>query len=85
MKISEGGREGGRGVVLLKECTMHSLVQGFSDQTTCMLADAHFLASVVELIPFLSISVCLFWFQLSQNGEAEPGRDGVTSLKKWLS
>ena len=28
MKISEGGREGGRGVVLLKEWTMHSLSRG---------------------------------------------------------
>ena len=34
------------------------LIQGFSDQTK--LADAHFLVSVVELTPFLSISVCCF-------------------------
>ena len=34
------------------------LIQGFSDQTK--VADAHFLVSVVELTPFLSISVC--WF-----------------------
>ena len=30
------------------------------------VADAHFLVSVVELTPFVSISVCWFWFQLSQ-------------------
>ena len=34
------------------------LIQGFSDQTK--VADAHFFVSVVELTPFLSISVC--WF-----------------------
>ena len=33
------------------------LIQGFSDQTK--VADAHFLVSVVELTPFLSISVLL--------------------------
>ena len=40
------------------------LIQGFSDQTK--VADAHFLVWVVELTPFLSISVCWFWFRLSQ-------------------
>ena len=40
------------------------LIQGFSNQTK--VADAHFLAAVVELTPFLSISVCWFWFRLSQ-------------------
>ena len=40
------------------------LIQGFSDQIK--VADAHFLVSVVELTPFLSISVCWFWFRLSQ-------------------
>ena len=40
------------------------LIQGFSDQTK--VADAHFLVSIVELTPFLSISVCCFWFRLSQ-------------------
>ena len=33
------------------------LIQGFSDQTK--VADAHFLVLVVELTPFLSISVFL--------------------------
>ena len=33
------------------------LIQGFSDQTK--VADTHFLVSVVELTPFLSISVLL--------------------------
>ena len=59
------------------------LIQGFSDQTK--VADAHFLVLVVELTPFLSISICWFWFRLSQTREAEPGRDGVDSLKRWLS
>ena len=40
------------------------LIKGFSDQTK--VADAHFLVSVVELTPFLSISVCWFWSRLSQ-------------------
>ena len=40
------------------------LIQGFSDQTK--VTDAHFLVSIVELTPFLSISVCWFWFWLSQ-------------------
>ena len=61
MKISEGGRGGG---LLLKEWTHTQLIQGFSDQTK--VADAHFLVSVAELTPFLSISVCWFWFRLSQ-------------------
>ena len=46
------------------------LIQGFSDQTK--VADAHLLVSVAELIPFLSISVCWFWFRLLQTREAEP-------------
>ena len=61
MKISEVGS--GRGV-LLKEWTTHSLSRRLVIQTK--LADAHFLVSVVELTPFLSISVCWFWFRLSQ-------------------
>ena len=60
--MREGGR--GRGVVPLIERMDHAqLIQGFSDQTK--VADAHFLVSVVELTPFLNISVCWFWFRLS--------------------
>ena len=62
MKISEGGR--GRGGGLFERMDHAQLIQGFSDQTK--VADAHFLVSVVELTPFLSISVCWFWFRLSQ-------------------
>ena len=40
------------------------LSKRFSDQTK--VANAHFLVLVVELTPFLSISVCWFWFRLSQ-------------------
>ena len=80
MKISEGGREGGGP---FEEMDHTQLIQGYSNQTK--LADAHFLVSVVELTPFLSISVCWFWFWLLQTREVEPGRDGVASLKRWLS
>ena len=56
-------REGGGGVPF--ERLHHAqLIQGFNDQTK--VADAHFLVSVVDLTPFLSISVCWFWFWLSQ-------------------
>ena len=58
MKISEGGR--GRGGPF-ERMDHAQLIQGFSDQTK--VADAHFLVSVVELTPFLSISVC--WFLVS--------------------
>ena len=61
MKISEGGREGGGSFERMDHA---QLIQGFSDQTK--VADAHFLISVVELTPFSSISVCWFWFRLSQ-------------------
>ena len=64
MKISEGGRGGG---VPFERIDHAQLIQGFSDQTK--VADAHFLVSVVELTPFLSISVCWFWFRLSQTGK----------------
>ena len=79
METSEGGRGGGP----FERMDHARLIQGFSDQTK--VADAHFLVSVVELTPFLSISVCWFWFWLSQTREAEPGRDGVARLKRSLS
>ena len=50
------------------------LIQGFSDQTK--VADVHFLVSVVELTPFLSISVCWFWFRLSQTRKRSPEEMG---------
>ena len=54
-------REGGLGGGVPFERMDHAqLIQGFSDQT--MVADAHFLVSVVELTPFLSIFVCWFGF-----------------------
>ena len=71
MKISEGGRGG---VFLLKEWTLQ-FIQGFSDQTK--VADAHFLVLVVELTPFLSISVCWFWFRLSQTRKRSPEEMGL--------
>ena len=59
------------------------LIQGFSDQTK--VADAHFLVSVVVLTPFLSIFCLLVLVSVVADWEAEPGRDGVASLKRWLS
>ena len=78
-------REGEGGDGPFERMDQAQLIQGFSDQTK--LADAHFLVSVVELTPFLSISVCWFWFRLLQTRRAEPRRDGVASLKvkRWLS
>ena len=72
MKISEGGRGGGP-----FERTMDhaQLIQEFSDQTK--VADAHFLVSVVELTPFLSISVCWFWFWLLQTRKQSPEEMGL--------
>ena len=45
------------------------LIQGFSDQIK--VADAHFLVSVVELTPFLSISVCWFWLSQTRKRNSE--------------
>ena len=52
---------GGGGGVPFERMDHAQLIQGFSDQTK--VADAHFLVSVVKLTPFLSISVCWFWFR----------------------
>ena len=71
-------REGGRGEGVPFERMDHTvtqLIQGFSDQTK--VADAHFLVSVVELTPFLSISVCWFWFRLSQTRKRSPEEMGL--------
>ena len=69
-------REGGGGGGIPFERMDHAqLIQGFIDQTK--VADAHFLASVVELTPFLSISVCWFWFRLSQTRKRSPEEMGL--------
>ena len=69
-------REGGGGGAVPFERMDHAqLIQGFSDQTK--VADAHFLVSVVELTPFLSISVCWFWFRLSQTRKRSPEEMGL--------
>ena len=61
-------REGGGGVPF--ERMEHAqLIQGFGDQTK--VTDAYFLVSVVELTPFLSISVRWFW--LLQTRKQSPG------------
>ena len=72
MKISEGGR--GRGV-LLKEWTMHSLSRGLVIKLSWQMPN--FLVSVVQLIPFLSISVCWFWFRLSLTRKRSPEETGL--------
>ena len=72
MKIREGGRGG---VVPFETMDHAQLIQGFSDSTK--VADAHFLVSVVELTPFLSISVCCFWFWLSQTRKRSPEEMGL--------
>ena len=58
--MREGGGWGGP----FERMDHAQLIQGFSDQAR--VADAHFPVLVVELTPFLSISVCWFWFWLSQ-------------------
>ena len=66
MKISgEGG-----GVIPFERMDQPQLIQGFSDQT-------NFRVLVVELTPFLSISVCWFWFRLSQIRKRSPGEMGL--------
>ena len=69
-------REGGGGGDPFERMDHAQLIQGFSDQTK--VADAHFLVSVVELTPFLSIiSVCWFWFRLSQTRKQSPKEMGL--------
>ena len=68
--------KGGGEVFLLEEWTTHNLLRGLNiDQTK--VADAHFLVSVVELTPVLSISVCWFWFRLSQTRKQSPEEMGL--------
>ena len=73
MKISEGGRDGG--VFLLKEWTTHSLFRGLVIKLRWQMPI--FLFRVVELTPFLSISVCWFWFRLSQTRKRSPEEMGL--------
>ena len=68
-------REGGGGGGPFERMDHTQLIQGFSDQIK--VADAHFLVSVVELTPFLSISVCWFWFWLSQTRKRSPKEMGL--------
>ena len=71
MKISEGGG----GWVLLKEWTTHSLSRGLVIKLRSQMPI--FFVSVVELTPFLSISVCWFWFWLSQTRKRSPEEMGL--------
>ena len=67
-------REGGRGGGVSFERMDHAqLIQGLSNQIK--VADAHFLVLVVELTPFLRISVCWFW--LSQTRKRSPEEMGL--------
>ena len=74
MKISEREGEGGGGV-LLKEWTTHSLSRGLVIKLRWQMPI--FLFWVVELTPFLSISVCWFWFWLSQTWKRSPEEMGL--------
>ena len=67
-------REGGGGGPF-ERMDHTQLIQGFSDETK--VADAHFIVSVVELTPFLSISVCWFWFWLLQTRKRIPEEMGL--------
>ena len=69
--MREGGGEGGP----FERMDHAQLIQGFSDQTK--VADAHFLVLVVELTPFLRISVCWFWFRLLQTRKQSPEEMGL--------
>ena len=80
MRMSEGGR--GRGGPF-ERMDHAQLIQGFSDQI--MVADAHFLVLVVELTPFLKHFCLLVSVSVVADKEVEPGRDGIASLKRWLS
>ena len=68
-------REGGGGGDPFERMDHTQFIQGFSNQTK--VADAHLLVSVVELTPFLSISVCWFWFWLSQTRKRSPEEMGL--------
>ena len=68
-------REGEGGGGPFERMDHAQLIQGFSDQIK--VADAHFLVSVVKLTPFLSISVCWFWFRLSQTRKQSPEKMGL--------
>ena len=68
-------REGGGGGGPFERMDHAQLIQGFSVQTK--VADAHFLVSVVELTPFLSISACWFRFRLSQTRKQSPKEMGL--------
>ena len=68
-------REGGGGGGPFERMDHAQLILGLSDQTK--VADAHFLVSVVELTPFLSISVCWFCFRLSQTRKRKPEEMGL--------
>ena len=69
--MREGGGEGGP----FERMDHAQLIQGFSDQTK--VADAHFLVLVVELTPFLRISVCWFRFWLLQTRKQSPEETGL--------
>ena len=71
--MREGGRGGGG--VPFGRMDHAQLSKRFSDQTK--VANAHFLVSVVKLTPFLSISVCWFWFRLSQTRKWNPEEMGL--------
>ena len=78
--MREGGQWGGGPFERMDHA---QLIQGFSNQIK--VADAHFLVSVVDSTSFLSISVCWFWFRLSQTRKRSSQETGVARMKRWLS
>ena len=61
---------------LLKEWTMHSLSRGLVIKLRWQMPIFLFRLDV-ELTPFLSISVCWFWFQLPQTRKGSPEEMGL--------
>ena len=59
---------------LLKEWTTYSL---FRDLVIKLRWQMPIFFSVVELTPFLSISVCWFWLRLSQTWKRSPEEMGL--------
>ena len=77
-------REGGGGGVLLKEWTTHSLSRGLVIKLRWQMPI--FLFRLLSYCNTFLKHVCLLVLvSVVAAWEAEPGRDGVASLKRWLS
>ena len=63
-------------MVLLKECTTHSLSRGLVIKLRSQMP-IFLTVSVVEVTLLLSISVCWFWFRSSLTRKQNPGEMGL--------